>query len=123
MAKSELILVTLTDIQIEKAKEVNGNRKRITHALLCLPYGQLFGTEKQCRKYFDAWNPNQPNPIFPRIFRRAADVLDYPIIDYESTFNLVMILIKADDELSGNPYLNSTKMKADTRRVTHEEVP
>ncbi len=30
-------------------------RKRITHALICGPYGQVFGTEKECLQYFTAW--------------------------------------------------------------------
>ena len=46
--KHNLTLVTLTADQIANAKEANGQRKRITHALICGPYGQKFGTEKQC---------------------------------------------------------------------------
>lgn len=38
--KEKLILVTLNKEQIEKAKEVNGDRKKITHALLCGSSGQ-----------------------------------------------------------------------------------
>ena len=120
MGNGELLLVTLTDNQIEKAKEANGIRKRITHALLCLPYGQIFGTEKQCRKYFDAWNPNRTNPIFPQLFRRAAVVHDYFIKDFESTFNLVMILIEAQDELVDNPILK--KVNRDMKMSTVTET-
>ena len=35
MVRVPLILVTLNPEQIAKAKEANGKRKRITHALLC----------------------------------------------------------------------------------------
>ena len=53
--KHNLTLVTLTPNQILRAKEVNGKRKQITHALICGPYGQRFGTERQCLKYFNGW--------------------------------------------------------------------
>ena len=56
-----LTLVTLTPGQIAMAKDANGVRKTITHALICGPHGQIFGTEKQCRKYWVAWDPaNRP---------------------------------------------------------------
>ena len=61
----DLVLVTLTKEQIAKAKEANGPRKRITHALLCGPYGQMFGTENQCWKYYAAWSE-----IFSELFAR-----------------------------------------------------
>ena len=50
--KHNLTLVTLSDEQVAKAKVANGPRKRITHALICGPHGQMFGTEKQCLKYW-----------------------------------------------------------------------
>ena len=46
--KHNLTLVILTPEQIARAKEANGSRKRITHALVCGPYGRMFGTERQC---------------------------------------------------------------------------
>ena len=39
--KHDLTLVALNQEQITKAKEVNGKRKQITHAVICGPYGQL----------------------------------------------------------------------------------
>jgi len=56
-------LVKLTAGQIALAKEANGRKKQITHAVVCDNFGQLFGTEKQCRKYYSAWSN-----IFPHIF-------------------------------------------------------
>lgn len=91
--KEKLILVTLNKEQIEKAKEVNGARKQITHALLCGSSGQLFGTEKQCRKYYSVWAN-----IFPNIFIKAFESDNQEITDYSSTFDLVNILIAKNDE-------------------------
>ena len=39
--RHDLVLVPLSRDQIAKAKEAHGKRKRITHALLCGPHGQL----------------------------------------------------------------------------------
>lgn len=91
-----LILVALDADQIRHAKRVNGQRKRITHALLCGPYGQIFGTEKQCRKYFWAWDPSKGN-VFPHLFNRTREARGYEITDYRTTFNLVNKLIAAED--------------------------
>ena len=92
MVQVPLILVTLNPEQISKAKEVNGKRKRITHALLCGPYGQIFGTEKQCLKYYTVWKE-----IFPALFSEAKRADVYEIVDFETTFDLVNKLIDADD--------------------------
>lgn len=95
-----LILVALTPDQIARAKEANGQRKRITHALLCGPYGQLFGTEKQCRKYFTVWNPapGKFRAIFPHVFSKAIETDTHEIVDFTSTDDLVSILIEVEDE-------------------------
>ena len=90
--KPPLVLVRLNDEQIKKAKAVNGPRKRITHTLLCGSYGQIFGTEKQCRKYYDAWRQ-----IFPQIFSTAYENDNREISDYETTTELVMKLIYASE--------------------------
>ena len=90
--KHTLRLVRLSDAQVGEAKSVNGPRKRITHALLCRPFGQIFGTEKQTRKYFEVWKT-----IFPSIFSDHEELEDFQISDYESTFNLVNILIAESD--------------------------
>ena len=98
MARSPLILVILSPEQIAKAKEINGRRKRITHALLCGPHGQIFGTEKQCLKYWSAWNPENRTPIFPKLFDKAVNTSRYEISDFESTFDLVNKLIAAEEK-------------------------
>ena len=103
-----LILVALTPDQIAQAKEINGKQKRITHALLCGPYGQLFGTEKQCRKYCNAWNPayrvevsaGKFRALFPGLFSKAIETSTHEIVDFNSTFNLVNILIEAEENSS-----------------------
>jgi len=92
--KEELVLVTLTDEQVVKAKEINGAKKRITHALLCGSLGQIFGTEKQCNKYYSAWNS-----IFPLVFNNGIETGSYNITDYESTFNLVNKIMERNDYL------------------------
>lgn len=90
--KHTLTLVRLSDTQVAEAKAANGPRKQITHALLCGPFGQIFGTEKQTRKYFDVWES-----IFPAIFSDHEEVEHFEISDYESTFNLVNILMSESD--------------------------
>lgn len=87
-----LYLVNLNDYQIQKAKEINGTRKKITHALVCEGYGQIFGSERHCRKYFNAWKD-----IFSELFNEAKEVQEYALEDYQSTFNLVNVLIAAND--------------------------
>ena len=91
--KHDLILVALSREQIERAKEVNGKRKRITHALLCGPYGQMFGTENQCLKYWSVWAE-----IFPSVFSRAVRTDSHEISDYKTTFNLVNRLIDVEED-------------------------
>ena len=50
-----VLLVKLNAEQIKLAKHENGERTQISHAVVCGKYGQLFGTEKQCRKYYEVW--------------------------------------------------------------------
>lgn len=112
--KYNLTLVTLTKAQSEKAKEVNGPRKTITHALICGPHGQIFGTEKHCRKYYSVWSE-----IFPYIFDKAIEVPEYEISDYETTFDLVTKLIEIHDPLekADNPvWQEIEKMKTKKNR-------
>ena len=87
-------LVKLNKEQIVLAKNTNGERKKITHAVVCGKYGQLFGTEKQCRKYFSAWSE-----IFPKLFNGGEEVENFDIKDYQTTQELVMVLINANDSL------------------------
>ena len=92
MDRFPLILVTLNPGQIAKAKEINGKPKRITHALLCGPYGQIFGTEKHCLKYFSVWVK-----IFPTLFSRGVTTDVYEIVNFKTTFDLVNKLIEAEE--------------------------
>ena len=103
--KHDLTLVRLNPEQIAEAKRVNGARKRITHALICGPYGQIFGTESQCLKYWEAWNPRRKievskgkfRAIFPDLFGKAVKTDDFPIANFETTFDLVNELIARQD--------------------------
>ena len=94
--KHDLILVALKPEQIEKAKSMNGSRKQITHAVICGPHGQLFGTQKQCIKYYSAWKD-----IFPSLFRKSMETSEHEIFDFKGTFNLVNKLIELDDKKRG----------------------
>lgn len=87
-------LVALNSEQISMAKKENGERKQITHAVVCGKYGQIFGTEKYCRKYFTAWSE-----IFPYLFSGGEEVENMKINNFESTPELVMVLINAHDPL------------------------
>lgn len=91
--ENSLILVALSEEQISQAKAVNGQRKKITHALLCGSYGQMFGTEKQCSKYYNAWKD-----IFKDLFPESKIAQTCDVLHYASTFDLVNILISASDE-------------------------
>ena len=90
--KNSLILVALNNEQIEQAKAANGHRKKITHALLCGSFGQIYGTEKQCLKYYSVWKE-----IFQNLFEESKIVHDCKVTKYESTIDLVNILISASD--------------------------
>lgn len=92
--KHDLTLVQLNAEQISLAKEANGLRKEITHGLICGPHGQIFGTEKQCRKYYSVWTK-----IFPHLFIRGVETNEFEITTYKSTFDLVNILIELHDPL------------------------
>ena len=94
--KHNLTLVILTPEQIARAREANGSHKRITHALVCGPYGQFFGTERLCRKYFTLWDPDHRIEVRPGQFRaQFADLFDkavtttaFAISDYRTTPDL-----------------------------------
>lgn len=101
--KHNLTLVVLTPEQIARAKEANGGRKRITHALVCGPYGQMFGTEQQCLKYFTLWDPDHRIEVAPGkfqallavLFDRAVKTTAYAISDYRTTPDLAIRLMEA----------------------------
>ena len=94
---NSLVLVQLNEEQITKAKQVNGQRKQITHALLCGEYGKIFGTETRCRKYCKAWSD-----IFSPLFECVDESQSYKIHSYDETANLVDILFEAFDQLDSN---------------------
>ena len=101
--KHNLTLVILTREQIARAREANGSRKRITHALVCGPYGQMFGTERQCRKYFTAWDPDHRIEVAPgqfqapfaELFDQAVTTTAYTFSDYRATRDLPRRLMVA----------------------------
>ena len=91
----DLVLVRLTPEQVTRAEAANRARRHITHALICGPFGQMFGTEQQCRKHFDSWNPAREPAVFPTLFRQAVELDDFAIADYSNTDDLVLRLIDA----------------------------
>ena len=101
--KHNLTLVILTPEQIARAKEANGSRKRITHALVCGPHGQMFGTERQCLKYFTVWDPDHRievapgkfQALFADLFDKAVKTTAYAISDYRTTPDLATRLMEA----------------------------
>lgn len=93
--KCDLTLVTLNQEQIEKAKAVNDQRKQITHALVCGHHGQLFGTEKFCRKYYSTWLD-----VFPLLFDKCVETDNYEISDFESSADLVNKLMSIQDPIN-----------------------
>ena len=93
--KYDPILVSLNRQQVESAKRVSGQAKRIAHELLCGPCGQIFGTEKQCLKYYSVWLE-----VFPPLFAKRKRVKRAKLSGYKSTFNLVNDLTAAQDAIS-----------------------
>ena len=86
--KHNLTLVILTPDQIAGAREANGGRTRITHALVCGPYGQMFGTERECRKYFTLWDPDHRIEVAPEKFQALfADLFDKAVTTTAHAFN------------------------------------
>ena len=101
--KHNLTLVILTPEQIALAKEANRSRRRITHALVCGPYGKMFGTERQCLKYFTIWDPDHRIEVAPGkfqapfadLFDRALTTSAYAFSDYRTTPDLAARLMEA----------------------------
>lgn len=75
---------------------------------MCGHYGQIFGTEKQCRKYYSAWSE-----IFPNLFDGGKEVKGHEPASYEYTFDLVNILIAAHDSLEKK---SEARQKPSTQR-------
>ena len=126
--KVNLVLVKLNPHQISRAKEANGSRKRITHALICGPYGQMFGTEKQCLKYFTVWDPayrievapGKFKAMFPGLFGEAVRTDKYEIIEYKSTWGLTEKLIAASESA---PYKVQVRDNPNRRHKDHVKSP
>lgn len=107
---NQLILAKLSDEQVAKAKNKNGERKKITHVLLCGDYGQRFGTEKQCLKYYNAWKD-----IFKELFESSSKSESIDTIpNYETTFDLVNTLMKEHDKL---PTSSESRLKKLTQEA------
>lgn len=90
--ENDLVLVALGAEQIAKAKEANGKRKQITHALVVGSYGVMFGTEKQCMKYYSVWSN-----IFKDLFGRCYETDQYHLSTYTCSGNVVISLIDESD--------------------------
>ena len=109
--KHNLTLVILTPEQIALAREANGRRRRITHALVCGPYGQMFGTEKECLKCFTEWDPDhrievapgQFRALFADLFDRAVKTTAYPLSNYRTTPDLAARLMVASGAAPREP--------------------
>ncbi|MBL0444633.1 hypothetical protein ACK36B_07065 [Aeromonas veronii] len=95
--KDDLVLVALDAEQIAKAKDENGKRKQITHALVVGNYGVMFGTEKQCMKYYSVWKD-----IFKDLFGKCYETDQYHLTTYTSSGNVVMDLIEESDRRKPN---------------------
>ena len=105
----DLVLVSLNEQQIMQAKEENSKRKQITHALVVNSHGVMFGTEKQCRKYYVVWSD-----IFSHLFRKCYESNEYKLNCFSDSGNLVMNLIEESDAIeSNNPKLARSE-KIDT---------
>lgn len=91
--ESDLVLVALDADQIYEAKEANGKRQQITHALVVGKHGVMFGTEKQCMKYYSAWKD-----IFKGLFKRCYETDRYSLSTYMCSGNVVMNLIEESEK-------------------------
>jgi hypothetical protein len=103
MKPPKLLFAALTPEQIQLAKARHGGRKQITHAVLCGPFGQLFGTRKHCEKYYSAWRD-----IFANLFDGSEETTTAEIADYATTFNLVNVLFAAQN--ANVPRANATEL-------------
>lgn len=90
--ENDLVLVTLKTEQIAKAKEENGKRRQITHAVVVGNYGIMFGSEKQCTKYYSVWKN-----IFKDLFGNCYETDDYHLANYTDSGNVVMDLIEESE--------------------------
>jgi len=90
---NDLVLVDLNANQIAAAKETNGKRKQITHALVVGNYGVMFGTEKQCMKYFSVWKD-----IFNDLFGKCYETCQSNLVTYTCSGDVIMDLIEESDK-------------------------
>lgn len=111
-----LVLVELTAAQITEAKQLNGMRTRPTHAVVCRPYGQIVGTELQCRKYWEAWKVMYVGVLFDDAFESTT----YPMPALEWTSDLTEALFRAADNRPGGASYELTTRQAETRAKYQE---
>ena len=100
--KHDLILSKLNPEQTALANKHNEARNKITHVLICGPYGQRFGTEAQCTKYWLAWRP--PKGVFADLFGKALKTDKCDIRNYMSTPELVNFLNSIEEERRHETY-------------------
>jgi len=89
----KLILVKLDNDQILKFQAANDTKMKITHALLCGSFGQIFNSEKHCRQRYESWSK-----MFSGIFSEISESGSHEINDYTKTHNLVIKLFSKRDE-------------------------
>lgn len=97
---AKIILVKLNAEQVQLAKSANGERRKISRAVVCEGHGQLFGTYKQCRKYFLPWKLMYSRTGIAefrglRLFTDAMETDSYIFSNYEETPDLSINLGKA----------------------------
>ena len=101
--RQTLILVKLSPLQISQAKAANRQAEADYPCVAMRVVWTIFGTEKQCRKYFSVWNPSYKTEVapgkfkalFPALFDKAVETDRHEIREFKTTFNLINRLIEA----------------------------
>lgn len=111
----KVLLVRLSRAQSEAARKANCNQKDYTHAVICGEYGQLFGTETFCRKYFNSWAR-----IFPLIFDGGAEINSMEIHNFSHTADLAETLGDRHTTLAraASPAWQAIHAKREARKTT-----
>ncbi len=100
-----LYLVSLNEVQRAQCKQLFGNRVETSHAVVAGSYGQIFGTEKQMRKYYDVWCK-----IFHLLWKECKEIDSYEFDSFNGTVGLVDKLFEAHDPLARQPRLIELNM-------------
>ena len=82
-----LIMATLTNEQIVKAKRYNGKGRRMTHVIICGEYGKVFGTEIQCLRLFSILKNT-----FRKLFSDVKIIESCQLTTYKETKNIEDVL-------------------------------